>query len=224
MICPQSLPSWTNSMGIETRWHNTQSSRMVLRHPGASVEYSASGSRRERWLGNPVLDWAEIWKKQRIGLVDIWWYHIWWYLMISDDIWWYLLISVDIWWYVDLLWNTNLVHVQTICSAWSHDWTQSCNMTRYDELGKSLDRSQQCPATRMHTFPSAKPLLFLSQFQDEIGATNYSTCERPWLLRTSLTSWCWNLYPRGQGETNLSNSMFLLGNTGMIIQPPRMES
>ena len=137
---------------------------------------------------------------------------------------WYLLISDDIWWYVDLLWNTNLVHVQTICSAWSHDWTQSCNMTRYDELGKSLDRSQQCPATRMHTFPSAKPLLFLSQFQDEIGATNYSTCERPWLLRTSLTSWCWNLYPRGQGETNLSNSMFLLGNTGMIIQPPRMES
>ena len=146
----------------------------LLRYLGASAEYSASGSRRERWWGNPVLDGArrgagnltetghEVSKFSKSQKGSERTQCSCWYLMISDDI--------------DLHWNANIrisfKHVQTISiSAWSHDWTQSFNKWRLRRLGKSWDLKKQCPATRMHTFPRAKPLLFLSQFQAEIKAT-----------------------------------------------------
>lgn len=156
--------NWTTSASSACRFGG------LLRYLGASAEYSASGSRRERWWGNPVLDGAvgrrksdrnrswsvQIFQKpERIRKDPM-------FLLISDDI--------------DLHWNANIrisfKHVQTISiSAWSHDWTQSFNKWRLGRLGKSWDLKKQCPATRMHTFPRAKPLLFLSQFQDEIKAT-----------------------------------------------------
>lgn len=175
---------WTNSMGIQASKHNYTSLHVhggwnwttsasacrfgLLRYLGASAEYSASGSRRERWWGNPVLDGAvgrrksdrnrswsfQIFQKpERIRKDPM-------FLLISDDIWWY--------WFALKCEYPNIIQT---CSNYLHHWTQSFNKWRLGRLGKSWDLKKQCPATRMHTFPRAKPLLFLSQFQDEIKAT-----------------------------------------------------
>ena len=126
------------SLHVHGGWNWTTSASAcrfgLLRYLGASAEYSASGSRRERWWGNPVLDGAvgrrksdrnrswsfQIFQKpERIRKDPM-------FLLISDDI--------------DLHWNANIrisfKHVQTI-SITGHNLSINDDLADLASLGIS---------------------------------------------------------------------------------------